>query len=68
MPFHYGCWDTDHPEGPGGDDGRAANELTPTTWDPVSRQPLSKPGAVLVQRLGWGCGGGPTRRSIRRPR
>ena len=34
VPFHYGYWDTDHPDGPDGDDGRAANELTPTDVGP----------------------------------
>ena len=34
VPFHYGYWD-DH-QGP----ARAANELTITAWNPVSKQPL----------------------------
>jgi anaerobic selenocysteine-containing dehydrogenase len=51
VPFHYGYWDTDHPHRPADDDGRAANELTPTTWDPVSKQPLFKSGAVVVERM-----------------
>ena len=42
VPFHYGYWDE-----PGGHepDGRprAANELTMTVWDPVSKQPCSRP-------------------------
>jgi anaerobic selenocysteine-containing dehydrogenase len=36
VPFHYGYWDVDT------DQGRAANELTATIWDPVSKQPLFK--------------------------
>ena len=50
APFHYGYWDQ-----PGGDrpDGRAraANELTITEWDPVSKQPVYKVAAVRVTRL-----------------
>lgn len=50
LPFHYGYWDTDEPAGPPDDDrGRAANELTQTVWDPVSKQPLFKAGAVRVE-------------------
>jgi anaerobic selenocysteine-containing dehydrogenase len=51
VPFHYGYWDTDTPAGPGDFEGRAANELTLTAWDPVSKQPLFKAGAVAVERL-----------------
>jgi anaerobic selenocysteine-containing dehydrogenase len=46
LPFHYGYWDTDDP----GHD-RAANELTPTDWDPVSKQPIFKTAAAAVQRV-----------------
>ena len=50
APFHYGYFDQ-----PGGDapDGRAraANELTITEWDPVSKQPLFKVGAVRVTKV-----------------
>jgi len=53
APFHYGYFDE-----PGGDspDGRprAANELTITEWDPVSKQPLVKAGAVKVTKGGGG--------------
>jgi anaerobic selenocysteine-containing dehydrogenase len=44
LPFHYGYWDA-------GDDGhdRAANELTVTTWDPCSKQPLFKVAAVRLE-------------------
>ena len=45
LPFHFGYWDNET--------GRAgaANELTATTWDPVSKQPLFKSGAVRVTRV-----------------
>jgi len=44
LPFHYGYWDT-------GTDGhrRAANELTVTDWDPVSKQPLFKTAAAAAR-------------------
>jgi anaerobic selenocysteine-containing dehydrogenase len=55
LPFHYGYWDRD---GVGPEDaGRAANELTVTDWDPVSKQPLFKTAAVradLVEELEGG--------------
>ena len=51
VPFHYGYWDRDA-AGPDGGPGRAANELTRTHWDPVSKQPLYKVGAVRVTRAG----------------
>ncbi len=50
VPFHYGWWD--RPDGP----SRAANELTITGWDPVSKQPLFKGGAVRVVKLAAGDG------------
>jgi anaerobic selenocysteine-containing dehydrogenase len=42
APFHYGSWDEQ--------DGRprAANELTMTEWDPVSKQPYFKVAAVRL--------------------
>jgi ferredoxin-nitrate reductase len=43
VPFHYGDLD-------GG--GQAANDLTMTAWDPVSKQPLFKHCAVRVTRPG----------------
>jgi ferredoxin-nitrate reductase len=47
MPFHYGG-------GHGGDESAgtatAANELTITDWDPVSKQPHVKFAAVWVQK------------------
>jgi len=48
VPFHYGYWDRDD-AGPDGS-GRAANELTITTWDPVSKQPIFKTAAVRVEK------------------
>jgi anaerobic selenocysteine-containing dehydrogenase len=41
LPFHYGYWDGH--EGP-----RAANELTLTDWDPLSKQPMFKTAACRV--------------------
>jgi anaerobic selenocysteine-containing dehydrogenase len=43
VPFHYGYWDK-----PG--HARAANELTVTEWDPVSKQPYFKYAAASVQK------------------
>src|SRR3954469_7403391 len=45
VPFHYGWWDRS-----GSEESRAANELTITTWDPVSKQPLFKAGVVRVTK------------------
>ena len=47
IPFHYGSWDND--ERP-----RAANELTLTEWDPVSKQPHFKYAAVKIKKAGEG--------------
>lgn len=47
VPFHYGSWD--RPEG-----SHAANELTLTAWDPVSKQPCFKLAAVAIRRVGDG--------------
>lgn len=47
IPFHYGDADSDGRS-------RAANELTITSWDPVSKQPVFKGGAVRVTRLAGG--------------
>ncbi|EIE99326.1 molybdopterin oxidoreductase family protein [Saccharomonospora glauca] len=54
LPFHYGYWDSDTD-----DRARAANELTLTAWDPVSKQPLYKLGAVRVTKLADGKGPAP---------
>jgi anaerobic selenocysteine-containing dehydrogenase len=53
APFHYGYWDQD-----GAPDGkhRAANELTITEWDPVSKQPVLKNAAVKVTKIADGSG------------
>ncbi|OQM77952.1 molybdopterin oxidoreductase family protein [Rhodococcus sp. 66b] len=54
VPFHYGYWDT------GGDEhDRAANELTITDWDPVSKQPIFKTAAAAVTRIRAGDGPAP---------
>ncbi len=52
IPFHYGYWD--EKDSHGGPDGRmrAANELTMTAWDPVSKQPSFKYAAVQVAKAG----------------
>jgi anaerobic selenocysteine-containing dehydrogenase len=43
IPFHYGYWDND-------DRPRAANELTLTEWDAVSKQPHFKYAAVKISK------------------
>lgn len=52
VPFHYGDLDpvpdADEPPRPASRP-RAANELTITAWDPVSKQPTFKSGAVRVR-------------------
>src|SRR5947209_2506977 len=44
VPFHFGYWD--EPGRP-----RAANELTLTTWDPISKQPHFKYAAVRLSKV-----------------
>lgn len=44
IPFHYGYWDAEGTE----DCARAANEMTLTDWDPVSKQPIFKTAAASV--------------------
>jgi predicted molibdopterin-dependent oxidoreductase YjgC len=58
APFHYGYFDT---AAAGADDGepRAANELTLTEWDPVSKQPGFKNAAVTVRRVRAGTAPAP---------
>jgi len=58
APFHYGYFDQD---GGGSPNGRpcAANELTLTEWDPASKQPLYKVGAVKVTKIA-DSGGAPS--------
>jgi anaerobic selenocysteine-containing dehydrogenase len=48
APWHYGSEHT-----------TAANELTITAWDPVSKQPEFKVAAVAVERIGPGDGDAP---------
>ena len=50
VPFHYGYWDHDT-DRPHDDAGRAANELTRTSWDPVSKQPMFKVAAVRLTKV-----------------
>ena len=57
LPFHYGYWDRGSPAG--GDADRAANELTITDWDPVSKQPLFKTSAAKLTRVSGGDGAAP---------
>jgi anaerobic selenocysteine-containing dehydrogenase len=60
APLHYGYWDAPDggPAGAGSpaEPTRAANELTITEWDPVSKQPVFKNAAVRVERLCAGDG------------
>ena len=53
LPFHYGDLDP-HPDGPAtpASAPHAANELTITAWDPVSKQPQFKGGAVRLVPAG----------------
>lgn len=53
APFHYGYWDA--PEGAAERHPTAANELTLTEWDPVSKQPMFKSAAVRVAKLEMGA-------------
>jgi anaerobic selenocysteine-containing dehydrogenase len=46
LPFHYGYWDEDERA-----DDRAANELTLTDWDAVSKQPIFKTAAAAVRKV-----------------
>jgi anaerobic selenocysteine-containing dehydrogenase len=55
LPFHYGYWDEASPDG----HHRAANELTITDWDPVSKQPIFKTAAAAVTRMQSGAGPAP---------
>ncbi len=55
LPFHYGYWDTPDGDRPGSA-GRAANELTLTDWDPVSKQPIFKTAAAAVRVIAAGEG------------
>lgn len=44
IPFHYGYFDAKD------DRARAANELTTDAWDPVSKQPMFKGGAIRIRK------------------
>ncbi|KAL4802436.1 hypothetical protein BDV18DRAFT_166836 [Aspergillus unguis] len=44
IPFHFGYFDTKDKR------ARAANELTIEQWDPVSKQPMFKSGAVRIEK------------------
>lgn len=44
LPFHFGTWDAP-------DRRRAANELTLSVWDPVSKQPCYKFAAVRLTKV-----------------
>jgi len=46
LPFHYGYWDDGK-----ADHSRAANELTITGWDPISKQPHFKFAAVRIEKI-----------------
>jgi anaerobic selenocysteine-containing dehydrogenase len=54
APFHYGYWDERHDGASEDELARAANELTKTEWDPVSKQPVLKVAAVRVSRIAEG--------------
>ncbi|KAK2017120.1 ADC-like protein [Colletotrichum eremochloae] len=45
IPFHFGYWDAKDGK------SRAANELTVERWDPISKQPMFKSGAVRVEKI-----------------
>ncbi|HET6825240.1 MAG TPA: nitrate reductase [Amnibacterium sp.] len=57
APFHYGYWERDR-SGPG-DGPTAANELTETEWDPVSKQPILKVAAVRIEKVADAVGPSP---------
>ncbi|WQF87694.1 Putative molybdopterin oxidoreductase, aspartate decarboxylase-like domain superfamily [Colletotrichum destructivum] len=45
VPFHFGYWDAKDGK------SRAANELTVERWDPISKQPMFKSGAVRIDKI-----------------
>jgi predicted molibdopterin-dependent oxidoreductase YjgC len=49
APFHYGYFDAAASVSSG--HASAANELTVTEWDPVSKQPLFKNAAVKLEKV-----------------
>ncbi|KUL36888.1 molybdopterin oxidoreductase [Streptomyces sp. NRRL F-4489] len=54
APFHYGYFDQTDPDR----HNRAANELTRTEWDPVSKQPVYKVTPVRLTKLADAEAGG----------
>jgi ferredoxin-nitrate reductase len=55
VPFHYGSWVSPNQT----DDAstcKAANELTLASWDPVSKQPMFKIGAVRLTKVADAAG------------
>lgn len=46
IPFHYGYWDEQECR------PRAANELTISLWDPISKQPYFKTAAAQLSKAG----------------
>lgn len=46
IPFHFGYFDSE-----AGGKARAANELTTAKWDPISKQPMFKGGAIRITKL-----------------
>jgi predicted molibdopterin-dependent oxidoreductase YjgC len=56
APFHYGYWDRGRVPG---EHPTAANELTLTEWDPVSKQPVFKNAAVNVEKISDATGPAP---------
>ena len=59
APFHYGYWEDDRSAPGDGVPPTAANELTMTEWDPVSKQPIFKVAAVRVEKVTDGDGPSP---------
>ncbi|MGN6609621.1 MAG: molybdopterin oxidoreductase family protein [Jatrophihabitans sp.] len=49
VPWHYGYWDVQGGADAAAAHDRAANELTITDWDPVSKQPLFKTAVCRVE-------------------
>jgi anaerobic selenocysteine-containing dehydrogenase len=58
LPFHYGYWDIEGDDGTS-DPHRAANELTATDWDPVSKQPIFKTAACRATKVADATGPAP---------
>jgi predicted molibdopterin-dependent oxidoreductase YjgC len=56
IPFHYGYWDDDSRS-------RAANELTYTDWDPISKQPHFKYSAVKIRKVAENTWDGPSEKA-----